>query len=111
MQQDSEYSNSQLSDETTITVTSHSHTTTVNSQDSILQQTTSKVYVDVDYHNIHTQHRPKGKKQTQDIHMATLFLKVFPKIKAIPENVDLHPESPVTIPKLKLFISSNMDNL
>ena len=43
--------------------------------------------------------------------MATLLLKVFPEVKAIPENVDLHPESPVTVPELKLFISSNMDNL
>ena len=285
LQQDSEYSNSQLSDETTITVTSHSHTTTVNSQDSILQQTAPKVYVDVecqttdgvflsdeeydkllkqaslspdfknnvsnirsllqnlenpemdpdefqkicrnsgaenlyfciydalcteqmsderknlvkvrtmviiyimvysqsqrcnsfqvalsrtlqqfgisergleslrnlgitahprtvkaqsklsssshsatvqnfiksaienehlliflidDYHNIHTQHRPEAKKQTQDIHMATLLLKVFPEVKAIPENVGLHPKSPVTIPELKLLISSNVDNL
>ena len=58
-----------------------------------------------DYHNIHTQHRPEAKKQTQDIPMTTLLLKVFPefKNKVISENVVLHPESPVTIPELKLF--------
>ncbi len=43
--------------------------------------------------------------------MTTLLLKVFPEIKAIPKNVDLHPKSPVTIPELKVFMSSNMDSL
>ena len=47
-QQDPEYSSSQLSGETTITVGSHSQTTTVDSQESILLKTTSKVYVDVE---------------------------------------------------------------
>ena len=64
-----------------------------------------------DYHNIHTQHRPEAKTQTQAIHMTTLLLKVFPEVKAIPNNVDLHPKSPVTIPELKIFMARNMDNL
>ena len=64
-----------------------------------------------DYHNIHTQHRPEAKTQTQATHMTTLLLKVFPEVKAISKNVDLHPETPVTIPELKVFWSNNMDNL
>ncbi len=47
-QPDPEYSSSQVSVETTITVGSHSQTTTVDSQESILLKTTSKVYVDVE---------------------------------------------------------------
>ena len=43
--------------------------------------------------------------------MTTLLLKVFPEVKAIPNNVDLHPKNPVTIPEVKLFMSSNMDIL
>eukprot|EP00794_Sanderia_malayensis_P020709 gene20709-22741_t len=37
-----------------------------------------------DYHNIHTKHRPSEKKQTQAVHMATLLVKEFKNIKAIP---------------------------
>ncbi|CAB3988267.1 Hypothetical predicted protein [Paramuricea clavata] len=33
-----------------------------------------------DYHNIHTMHRPEAKTQTQQVHMATLLVKVFPKV-------------------------------
>ena len=64
-----------------------------------------------DYHNIHTQHRPEEKAQTQATHMTTFLLKVFPEVKAISKNVDLHPKTPVTIPELKVLWSNNMDNL
>ena len=36
-----------------------------------------------DYHNIHAQHRPEAKTQTQAIHITTLLLKVFPNVKAV----------------------------
>ena len=88
------------------------HSDTVQSFiESAIENEHLLIFLIDDYHNIHTKHRPEAKKQTQDIHMATLLLKVFPEVKAIPKNVDLHPKSPVTIPELKAFLSSNMDNL
>jgi hypothetical protein len=88
------------------------HSDTVQSFiESAIENEQLLIFLIDDYHNIHTQHRPEAKKQTQDIHMTTLLLKVFPEIKAIPKNVDLHPKSPVTIPELKVFMSSNMDSL
>ena len=36
-----------------------------------------------DYHNMHTQYQPEAKIQTQEIHMTTLLLKVFPNVKAV----------------------------
>ena len=50
-----------------------------------------------DYHNIHTQHRPETKAQTQSIHMTTLLVKVFPGVEAVAHqgNESLLPKSPV----------------
>ena len=49
-----------------------------------------------DYHNIHTQHQPETKTQTQVVRMSTLLLKVFPEIQAIPQlGNDVLPKSPV----------------
>ena len=62
-----------------------------------------------DYHNIHTKHRPESKKQTDAIHMSTLLLKVFPNIKAVPqERINLLPKVPVEIDNMKVFISNSM---
>ena len=47
-----------------------------------------------DYHNIHTKHRPEAKTQTQSVHTSTLLVKVFPNIKAFPNN-SLHSLLPV----------------
>ena len=50
-----------------------------------------------DYHNIHTKHRPESKTQTQSVHTSTLLIKVFPNIKAVPNNPQqpLLPVNPV----------------
>jgi len=65
-----------------------------------------------DYHNIHTQHRPETKTQTQVVHMSTLLLKVFPEIQAVPKlGNDALPKRPVEIPDVKNFISNNMSSL
>ena len=62
-----------------------------------------------DYHNIHTQHRPEAKTQTQAIHMTTLLLKVFPNVKAIPHyGNNVKSKSPVEIANVKSFVSSNL---
>ena len=62
-----------------------------------------------DYHNIHTKHRPESKKQTDAIHMSTLLLKVFPNIKAVPqERINLLPKVPLEIDNMKVFISNSM---
>ena len=62
-----------------------------------------------DYHNIHTKHRPESKKQTDAIHMSTLLLKVFPNIKAVPqERINLLPKVPVEIDNMKVFILNSM---
>ena len=91
-------------------LSSSSHSDTVQSFiESAIENEHLLIFLIDDYHNIHTHHRPEAKTQTQAIHMTTLLLKVFPDVKAIPNNVDLHPKSPVTIPELKAFISSNMD--
>ena len=62
-----------------------------------------------DYHNIHTQHRPEAKTQTQAIHMTTLLLKVFPNVLAVPihGNNEL-PKSPVEVAEIKNFVTSNL---
>ena len=52
-----------------------------------------------DYHNIHTHHRPEAKTQTQAIHMATLLLKVFPEIEAVPQ----HGNNVLPTPPAKIF--------
>ena len=57
-------------------------------------------------------HRPESKKQTNAIHMSTLLIKVFPKIKAVHQvGTDLLPKSPVDISKMKSFISINMHKI
>ena len=48
LQQDTEYNSGQLSNETTITVGSHSQTTTVDSQESVLLKKPSGVNVDAE---------------------------------------------------------------
>lgn len=48
-----------------------------------------------DFHNIHTQHRPETKSQTEATHMSTLLVKVFPNVKAISNE---HHESPLLPP-------------
>ena len=47
-----------------------------------------------DYHNIHTKQRREAKTQTQSVHTSTLLVKVFPNIKAVPNN-SLHSLLPV----------------
>ena len=66
-----------------------------------------------DYHNIHTQHRPETKTQTQVVHMSTLLLKVFPEIQAVPQMGfnDMLPKCPVEIPDVKNSISNNISSL
>ena len=65
-----------------------------------------------DYHNMHTQHQPKAKIQTQAIHMTTLLLKVFPNVKAVQHHGNnVVPNSPVEIENVKGFVSSNLSIL
>ena len=65
-----------------------------------------------DYHNIHTQHRPEAKTQTQAIHMTTLLLKVFPNVKAAQHHGNnVVPNSPDEIENVKSFVSSNLSIL
>ena len=65
-----------------------------------------------DYHNIHTHHRPEAKTQTQAIHMATLLLKVFPEIEAVPQHGNnVLPTPPVKIEDVKNYVASNLSSL
>ena len=65
-----------------------------------------------DYHNIHTKHRPETKTQTQSVHTSTLLVKVFPNIKAVPNDPlqPLLPVNPVEDTLVKIFIDENMSN-
>ena len=67
------------------------------------------VFID-DYHNIHTKHRANVKEQTQVVHMATMLVKVFEDIKALPAINHDSPLSkyPADIPILHQLISRNM---
>ena len=65
-----------------------------------------------DYHNMHTQHQPEAKIQTQAIHMTTLLLKVLPNVKAVQHHGNnVVPNSPVEIENVKGFVSSNLSIL
>ena len=65
-----------------------------------------------DYHNIHTHHRPETKTQTQAIHTATLLLKVFPEIEAVPQHGNnVLPTPPVKIQDVKNYVASNLSSL
>ena len=65
-----------------------------------------------DYHNMHTQHQPESKIQTQAIHMTTLLLNVFPNVKAVQHHGNnVVPNSPVEIENVKSFVSSNLSTL
>ena len=66
-----------------------------------------------DYHNIHTKHRPESKTQTQSVHTTTLLVKVFPNIKAVPNDSlpSLLPVNPVEDSLLKKFIGENMSTI
>ena len=92
---------------------SASHSSTVaNFIGSAIEDDQFLIFCIDDYHNIHTMHRPETKKQTNAIHMSTLLVKVFPNIKAVRQDkVDLLPKSPVEIPKMKSFISTNMHKI
>ena len=92
---------------------SASHSSTVaNFIGSAIENDQFLIFCIDDYHNIHTMHRPETKKQTNAIHMSTLLVKVFPNIKAVRQDkVDLLPKSPVEIPKMKSFISTNMHKI
>ena len=64
-----------------------------------------------DYHNIYTHHRPEAKTQTQAIHMATLLLKVFPEIEAVPQHGNNGPPTPpVKIQDVKNYVASNLSS-
>ena len=53
------------------------HSDTVQSFiESAIENEQLLIFLIDDYHNIHTQHRPEAKKQTQDIHMTTLLFVV-----------------------------------
>ena len=65
-----------------------------------------------DYHNIHTHHRPETKTQKQAIHTATLLLKVFPEIEAVPQHGNnVLPTPPVKIHDVKNYVASNLSSL
>ena len=66
-----------------------------------------------DYHNIHTKHRPESKTQTQSVHTTTLLVKVFPNIKAVPNDSlpSLLPAQPVEESLLKTFIDQHMSTI
>ena len=66
-----------------------------------------------DYHNIHTKHRPESKIQTQSVHASTLLIKVFPNIKAVPNNPQqpLLPVNPVDDNLCQKFVDENIGNI
>ena len=80
--------------------------------ESAVENNQFMIFCVYDYHNIHTMHRPESKTQTNATHMSTLLLKVFPNVKAVPqERTSLLPKSPVEIPSMKFFITNNMHNV
>lgn len=79
--------------------------------DSAIKNNQFLVFCIDDYHNIHTKHRPEAKTQTQSIHMATLLLKVFPGVKAVPHHENVLPNSPVNIQEVKVLVLSSISSL
>eukprot|EP00795_Rhopilema_esculentum_P010439 gene10439-19142_t len=84
---------------------------------SFFQEATDKghfivMFID-DYHNIHTKHRPNEKQRSESVHMATLMVKVFEKIKAVPQEGNESPlsENPADINILHQMINQNMSTL
>ena len=63
-----------------------------------------------DYHNIQIKHRPETKTQTQSVHTSTLLVKIFPNIKAVPNNPHqpLLPVNPVDKKLCKKLTDKNM---
>ena len=70
------------------------------------------IFID-DYHNIHTKHRANEKQQTQAVHMATLLVKVFEDIKAVPVHQSSSPlsQNPADISLLHKVVADNMSSL
>ncbi|XP_028405775.1 uncharacterized protein LOC114528351 [Dendronephthya gigantea] len=67
-----------------------------------------------DFHNIHTQHRPETKSQTEAVHMSTLLVKVFSNVKAISKEhhkSPLLPPSPVQCDTLFKLLNKEMASL
>ena len=80
--------------------------------ESALENNQFMIFCIDDYHNIHTRHRPESTRQTQAIHMATLLLKVFPEIEAVPKyGNDILPTPPVKIEDVKNYVTSNLSSL
>ena len=91
-----------------------SHTTNLASffENIVAKKQFLAIFID-DYHNIHTKHRPESKTQTQAIHMATLLVKVFPNVAAIPKVQDqpLLSELPVQIDTMSKILLENLQSL
>ncbi len=67
------------------------------------------VFMVDDYTNIHTKHRPTSVVPTVVSHKATLLLKCFDNIKAIPADQSItHNPSAVDIPELVSYLRQNM---
>ena len=89
---------------------SHSNNLVSFFQEAVQSKQFIVVMID-DYHNIHTKHCHEKKTQTDTVHMATLLVKAFPKVKAISKDetqVPLLSKDPIQTEAVQRILGEKM---